>query len=58
LHISSFKTLNVVINYLNNFELKTKKKICFHNLRWMSRTYIKKKAFNYWGYKWIRKNNK
>jgi hypothetical protein len=26
LHISSFKTLNVVINYLNNFELKTKKK--------------------------------
>jgi hypothetical protein len=29
LHISSFKTLNVVINYLNNFELKTKKKFAF-----------------------------
>lgn len=30
LYISSFKTLSIVINYLNNFELKTKKKVAFN----------------------------
>lgn len=30
LHISSFKTLIIVIGYLNNFELKTKKKFAFN----------------------------